>query len=325
MHFLGRWVHMDIFDLFAQTPTDSPKSSSSNSAPSTEENALPSSDETEITPSDSSSLTPSKTPSEGSFSASDGLFARENGPEKAFSTPLVEEKPREAVVLLVPGSLVFRKGNFHLSWLTSLARRVESLHADGKDVALVVGESPHARLVGKTARQLGLPVNEIEAHIASSSFLNAALVLRLLAKAHPRVCEEMQDAVTALQNGDITIMMGGKESITAEARAATLAEKTHAKYLVLTENEIPTNTFSHARFAKMANEAAQEHDSTFIVDPFTSLVLARGKIETILLWGKHINQMRAALEGDDFDGTRITSQKDALPEMRVKRHFGKDE
>jgi uridylate kinase len=179
--------------------------------------------------------------------------------------------------------------------------------------------------VGKTARQLGLPVNEIEAHIASSSFLNAALVLRLLANAHPRVCEEMQDAISSLENGQITIVMGGKESISAEARAATLAEKTNAKCILLTENEIPTNTLSHSKFAKMANEAAQEGDASFIVDPFTSLILARGKIETLLVWGKHINQLPNAIEGNDFDGTRITSEKDALPEMRVKKRFSKNE
>lgn len=309
---------MDLFDLFAQTPSNSPSAASSSSE------SKESSEETEISrPEDPQEETP-QTASEATFNASDSVFAQENDPERAFSSTLEEKTPRESVVMMVPGSLVFRKGSFHLSWLTSLARKVESLHSEGKNIALVVGESPHARLVGKTARQLGLPVNEIEAHIASSSFLNAALVLRLLANAHPRVCEEMQDAVSSLENGQITIVMGGKESISAEARAATLAEKTNAKCILLTENEIPTNTLSHSKFAKMANEAAQDHDSTFIVDPFTSLILARGKIETVLLWGKHISQLPNAIEGNDFDGTRITSEKDALPEMRVKKRFSKN-
>ncbi|QQR92571.1 MAG: hypothetical protein IPJ89_05500 [Candidatus Iainarchaeum archaeon] len=309
---------MDLFDLFAQTP-----SNSSTAASSQKDTDSP--EEAEITPPAEPLEESPKSDSEAPFNASEGSFPLENGPESGFSRPLEEKTPRETVVMMVPGSLVFRGGSFHLSWLTSLARKVESLHANGKDIALVVGESPHSRIVGKTARQLGLPINEIEAHIASSSFLNAALVLRLLANAHPRVCEEMQDAVAALRNGEITIVMGGKESISAEARAATLAEKTNAKCILLTENEIPTNTLSHSKFAKMANEAAQENDASFIVDPFTSLILARGKIETVLLWGKHISQLPHAIEGDDFDGTRITSQKDALPELRVKKRFSKDE
>ncbi len=312
---------MDLFDLFAQTPSNSSSSaSSSNSTPESKDSP----EETEITSSNETPQEASQNEGEASFTASEGSFEAENSPEMSFSRPLEEKLPQETVVMMVPGSLVFRKGSFHLSWLTSLARKVESLHAEGKNIALVVGESPHSRLVGKTARQLGLPINEIEAHIASSSFLNAALVLRLLAKAHPRVCEELQDAVAALQNGDITIVMGGKESVSAEARAATLAEKTNAKCILLTENEIPTNTLSHSRFAKMANDATQEGDASFIVDPFTSLILARGKIETILLWGKHISQLPSAIEGNDFDGTRITSQKDALPEMRVKKRFAND-
>ncbi len=282
---------MDVFDLFTQTP------SSPSSPP----------EEAQITPSNQAGLEPSRDGSGGILNAQNTGLSAQNGPEMGFSSTPSIELPQETIIISIPGGLVFRNGRFHLSWLTSLSRRVESLHKSGKNVALVVGESPHSRLVGKTARQLGLPVNEIEAHIASSSFLNAALVLRLLSNAHPQVCEELQDAVTALQTGNIAIVMGGKESTTAEARAAMLAEKTNGKCVILTENEIPINTFSHSRFVKMANDAAQENETAFIVDPLTSLILARGKIETILLWGKHLKQLSSALNGNEFDGTRIVS------------------
>ena len=282
-------VRMDVFDLFNQTPSNSSPSKSQETA-------------SEPTPEE-----PLQNDDTASLNTQNGLLSAQNGLEVGFSDTPSMDAPKETVILSIPGALVFRKGSFHLAWLTNLSRRVDALHKSGKNVALVVGESPHSRLVGKTARQLGLPVNEIEAHIASSSFLNAALVLRLLSNAHPQVCEELQDAVNALQNGSIAIVMGGKESTTAEARAAMLAEKTNGKCVILTETAIPTNTFSHARFAKMANEAAQEGEAAFVVDPLTSLVLARGKVETILLWGKHLKQLNAALEGNDFDGTRIAA------------------
>ena len=93
-----------------------------------------------------------------------------------------------------------------------------------------------------------------------------------------------------------------------EARAAMLAENAGAKLVLFSDMDIPSNTLHHGRFSKMASEAAFKSNQQFIVDPLTALVLARSKVDALLLSDKHVSKLDSILKGESNEGTWVTSQ-----------------
>jgi uridylate kinase len=211
-----------------------------------------------------------------------------------------------ALIICIPGSLIFRKHALQLSWLTTLARSVESLREKGMNIALVVGESSDTRSAAHAARQFGVSHPEIENALRSSSSLHAALVLRMLAQAHPNVCQSIDETISLLQQGKVPVMLGSQGSLSTEARAAMLAETLSAKLVLFTDIDIPTNTITHSRFSRMAGEAAFRTNQQFIVDPLTAMVLARSKIETHLISDRSVSKLENIVNGVEKVGTRIT-------------------
>ncbi len=212
-----------------------------------------------------------------------------------------------SLVIAIPGSTILRGNSFQLAWLSRLATTIESLRANGTKIAVVVGESPDVRVASRAAHQLSLHPNEISQAMRASSGLNASLVLRTLSQAHPQVCEEISETVSMLQSDAMPVMLGSKDSLSMEARAAMLAENAGAKLVLFSDMDIPSNTLHHGRFSKMASEAAFKTSQQFIVDPLTALVMARSKVETLLLSDKHVSKLEAILNKQSNEGTWVVS------------------
>jgi uridylate kinase len=281
---------MDMFDLFRETDADSkPEKTLSPDSP-----PIP---ESHSSPNDSD--------------ASTGLFAPSPDAEEAPFPSTLAPSSRNAVsnslVIAIPGSVILRSNAFQLAWLSRLAQSIESLRSSGTKVTVVVGESPDIRTASRAAHQLSLHPSEIGQAMRASSGLNASLVLRTLSQAHPQVCEDIQETVSLLQTDTLPVMLGSKDSLSMEARAAMLAENMGAKMVLFSEMDIPSNTLHHGRFSKMASDSAFKTNQQFIVDPLTALVLARSKVETFLLSEKHVSKLSSVLNGQAKEGTWITS------------------
>ena len=110
-----------------------------------------------------------------------------------------------------------------------------------------------------------------------------------------------------LQSDAMPVMLGSKDSLSMEARAAMLAENAGAKLVLFSDMDIPSNTLHHGRFSKMASEAAFKTSQQFIVDPLTALVMARSKVETLLLSDKHVSKLEAILNKQSNEGTWVVS------------------
>lgn len=282
---------MDMFDLFREPDDKTARPSSS-----------PDSDSPPIQSSNEDSLENS-----APYSGDETEISRPASPFSSTLPPASKVAMDKSLVLSIPGSLVFRKHAFQLSWLTSLAKSVEELREAGYNVALVVGESPDVRAAAHAGRQLGIPHAEIESATRASSQLHAALVLRTLAQAHPQVCDSLPDTVSLLQQGLVPVMLGSKDTLSTEARAAMLAEAVGARFVLFTELDVPANTITHSRFSRMAGEAAFRSNQEFIVDPLTALILARAKIDTFLVSEKSVGKLSELMDGNSKLGTRITS------------------
>ena len=57
----------------------------------------------------------------------------------------------------------------------------------------------------------------------------------------------------------------------------------------------------------MAGDAAFNSSESFVVDPLTATILNRNKTESIILFGKNLSQLKKAVGGENFIGTRVTT------------------
>lgn len=283
---------MDMFDLFRES--DEKKSVESPAEK------------------DSPPILPSNT-DESSEDA--GLYTQsssngESEPSSSFPSTLAPSSRStisNALVIAIQGSTILRGNSFQLAWLSRLATTIESLRASGTKVAVVVGESPDVRVASRAAHQLSLHPQEIGMAMRASSGLNASLVLRTLSQAHTQVCEEISETISVLQSDALPVMLGSKDALSTEARAAMLAESAGAKLVLFSDMDIPSNTLHHGRFSKMASESAFKSNQQFIVDPLTALVMARSKVETLLLSDKHVSKLQSILNKQSNEGTWVVS------------------
>lgn len=286
---------MDMFDLFRET--DEKKSVESPAQ----------TDSPPIQPSTSESAF------ENDSTEDAGLFTKSSPDDAELNSfpstlaPSSRETVSNSLVIAIPGSTILRGNSFQLAWLSRLAPVIDALRASGTKVAVVVGESPDVRTASRAAHQLSLHPTEISQAMRASSGLNASLVLRTLSQAHPQVCEEIRETVSVLQSDALPVMLGSKDTLSMEARAAMLAENAGAKLVLFSDLDIPSNTLHHNRFSKMASEAAFKSNQQFIVDPLTALVLARSKVDALLLSDKHVSKLESILKGESNEGTWVTS------------------
>ncbi|MFH0970052.1 MAG: hypothetical protein V1776_01175 [Candidatus Diapherotrites archaeon] len=285
---------MDMFDLFRESDEkNDPEAPQQDSPP------IPSS-QNEESDADHSPLLDSFSPPTSTLAPS-------------AKTPLAN-----AVVLCIPGMLIFKKHAFQLSWLTQLSHSVEQLREKGHSVALVIGESHDIRSAAHAARQLGVSSMDIEDATRASSHLYASLVLRLLAQAHPSVCHSLDETVSLLHQGKVPVMLGSKDTVSTEARAAMLAENLSAKYVLFTDLDIPTNTITHSRFSRMAGDAAFKNNQSFIVDPLTAMILHRSRVESFLLPERTVGKLVDVLVNPSEIGTFISTPEKKFPSLEEK-------
>lgn len=286
---------MDMFDLFRET--DEKKSVESPAQ----------TDSPPIQSSTRESVLENDSPEDA------GLFTKSSSDDAELNSfpstlaPSSRETISNSLVIAIPGSTILRGNSFQLAWLSRLAPVIDSLRSNGTKVAVVVGESPDVRVASRAAHQLSLHPAEISQAMRASSGLNASLVLRTLSQAHPSVCEEINETVSMLQSDSTPVMLGSKDSLSMEARAAMLAENAGAKLVLFSDMDIPSNTLHHGRFSKMASEAAFKSNQQFIVDPLTALVLVRSKVDALLLSDKHVSKLPDVLSGNANEGTWVTS------------------
>lgn len=286
---------MDMFDLFRETDEKKPVESPAQT------------DSPPIQPSTSESAFENDSPEDA------GLYAKSSSDDAELASfpstlaPSSRETISNSLVIAIPGSTILRGNSFQLAWLSRLAPVIDALRTNGTKVAVVVGESPDVRTASRAAHQLSLHPTEISQAMRASSGLNASLVLRTLSQAHPQVCEEIRETVSVLQSDALPVMLGSKDTLSMEARAAMLAETTSAKMVLFSDMDIPSNTLHHNRFSKMASEAAFKSNQQFIVDPLTALVLARSKVDALLLSDKHVSKLESILKGESNEGTWVTS------------------
>jgi uridylate kinase len=227
--------------------------------------------------------------------------------------------PRRPVVLSLGGSVLLTGKNdaAYLRELAQLLREVSSK----RPLAVVVGGGRTARTYIDLGRSLGLTEIELDELGIGATRLNARLVALLLSpSAPPLPPTTVAEAVEDVGRWPVVVMGGTEPGHTTDAVAALLAERLHAERLV-NATRFPgvfeADPESHPEAKRLSLLGMREFRDMVVAGtngkagqryPFDRLGierLLRAQIPLIILDGRDLPQLRAALEGRAFEGTLV--------------------
>ncbi len=189
------------------------------------------------------------------------------------------------------------------------------------DLLVVVGGGRTARRYIEACRELGADENYLDMVGIDATRLNARLLISALReKVHMDVPSTVDDALRASLEHPIVVMGGTHPGHTTDTVSAMLAERSRARELLILTNvdgvyttdprkdpdaeRLPRITTS--QLVDIVSEGQYKAGSTAVVDPVAAGIIHRAGILTKVMDGRDLDQVSAALAGDDFVGTIVT-------------------
>ncbi|MCK5414981.1 MAG: UMP kinase [Thermoplasmata archaeon] len=189
------------------------------------------------------------------------------------------------------------------------------------DLLVVVGGGRTARRYIEACRELGADENYLDWVGIHATRLNARLLISALQeKVHRDVPSTVDDALRASSEYPIVVMGGTHPGHTTDTVSAMLAERSRARELLILTNvdgvyttdprkdpdaeRLPRITTS--QLVDIVSEGQYKAGSTAVVDPVAAGIIHRAGILTKVMDGRDLDQVSAALAGDDFVGTVVT-------------------
>jgi uridylate kinase len=233
--------------------------------------------------------------------------------------PIVSPKVEHMrIVVRIGGSVVANPINTDL--MSKYADIIQTIKAQGNEVAVVVGGGALAREFIGLAKNLGLDMNAQDEIAISCSRLFAQLFLKKLGDAAcSKVAVTLDDAAQCLTEGKVVVMGGLKPGITTDTVAALVAERVDAELLLkgTDQNGVydkDPRKFSDAKkldclsiedLTKIFGQNEHKAGIHQIIDPEAIKVLMRKPLKIVVVNGFKPENMLAALRGENV-GTVIT-------------------
>ena len=221
------------------------------------------------------------------------------------------------IVLRIGGSVVASPINPDL--IAGYAKLLNSLGAQGHEVAVVVGGGNLARQFISVAKELGLSEEAQDEIAISVSRLFAFVLLRKLGqRASATVPVTIEEAKRYLQDGKIVVMGGLKPGMTTDAVAALIADSTNADLMVKATdqdgvydkdprkypNAIKLDRMSFQDLFKVLSERKHKAGIHQIIDPEAAKILAQGNTKVVVVNGFKPENILMAVKGK-CNGTLI--------------------
>ncbi|CAI49227.1 uridylate kinase [Natronomonas pharaonis DSM 2160] len=199
------------------------------------------------------------------------------------------------------------------------ADAIDSLVADGHEVAAVVGGGDVARQYIDSARDLGATEYDLDALGIDVTRLNARLLVTALnSSAIPEPAESHEDARASMRRGEVAVMGGTVPGHTTDAVAAMLAEMVEADLLIYATsvpgvfsadpNEDPSaERFDRLEASKLVDVISSIETtagSNAPVDLLAAKVIERSGLRAIVLDGTAPERIADAVDGDPV-GTEV--------------------
>ncbi len=224
------------------------------------------------------------------------------------------------------------RGDNDRKYLESLAEVLVRVAAR-RPLAVVVGGGPTARQYIDLGRDLGLNEVELDELGIAITRLHARLLAHLLGPDAPSSPPgTLTEAAEAVARWPIVVMGGTEPSHTTDAVASLLAERIHAGLIVNATNVKgfyaedprvnPRAPFvDHMGFAEFAEWVRVHTEGTagqhFVFDALGARSVARSRIPLAVVDGRNLENLEAALEGQEFEGSWVgPGRKGRAPRKR---------
>lgn len=225
----------------------------------------------------------------------------------------------DRVVISIGGSVLV-PGNGDDAYIAKLARLLTELSRDIKLFA-VTGGGRIARFYIEAGRRLGAKERRLDDLGIEVTRMNARLLgIALRGKSNPEPARSYSEAVRLARRYDIVLMAGTAPGWTTDRVAASLARTLGAARLVNATSvdgvysADPRSDPTARRFDRMTYNALVDMmgtghakaGPTIVFDPVAARVAARAKIPLLVVDGRDLTALRAAIAGEPFHGTTVT-------------------
>ena len=203
-------------------------------------------------------------------------------------------------------------------FLRDFSQKISQLHSQGLKFALVVGKGSIARDFVETAKQFNPSKAALDEIALQFSKANALMLAQALDAAHPKIITEFSEAVSALDNGRIPIMVQSIAGLSTEATAALAAEYLGGTLVNLADvkgvfaknpsekkRQKLLKSVSFDQLLDLSLEMSLEPEGEAVFDVFSAQILKRGNVKAFVLQAEDLENFENAVSGREFEGTRI--------------------
>ena len=205
------------------------------------------------------------------------------------------------------------------SYIRELAEMLVEL-SETVRLFVVTGGGRIARYYIREGRSLGAPESFLDEMGIETTRLNARLLIAALGEHANHVPPvDYKGAVLAAKHNRIVVMGGVSPGITTDAVSSILAERVRADRLVNATSvdgvysadpakdpgARKVSKMSHAELLELVSSTPVGAGPNVVFDPAGATVLLRAKIPLLVVDGRAIENLRAALDGASFDGTSV--------------------
>tara|TARA_B100001564_G_scaffold287777_1_gene251111 strand:+ start:67 stop:771 length:705 start_codon:yes stop_codon:yes gene_type:complete len=228
-------------------------------------------------------------------------------------------------VATLGGSLLRPEVEDRHEWLIELCKAVNDVISSGYKLALVIGGGAPAREGIELAKPiLNANTEALDRIGIAATRLNATIVAEALIEAGndvaPLIPINIQDAVEYSENHAIVVMGGTEPGHTTDTVAIQLAKELGAECCIIATNvghvysSDPRKNEHAKKFRKMTHQelleivGPAEHRNagrSAVIDPIGASIAKEAQMNLAVLDGRDIERLRAALNGESFEGTNV--------------------
>jgi uridylate kinase len=225
----------------------------------------------------------------------------------------------DTVVVSIGGSVLVPDDN-DKSYIVELASLLKEL-AEKVRLFVVVGGGRIARYYIKLGRSLGADESYLDDVGIEVSRLNARMLIVALGNAAYHLpAKNFDEALSASKGHKIVVMGGTHPGHTTDAVAAMLGERARANRLVNATSVDSVYTedpkthpdakkldrITHQELIEICLKVGGGAGPNVVFDPLGAKIVARSKIETRVVHGRKLDELKRAILGEEFEGTIIS-------------------
>lgn len=228
-------------------------------------------------------------------------------------------------VATLGGSLLRPEVEDRHEWLIGLCKAVNEVISSGYKLALVIGGGAPAREgIGLARPILNANTEALDRIGIAATRLNATIVVEALIETgndvSPVIPINIQEAVEFSKNHAIVVMGGTEPGHTTDTVAIQLAKELGAECCIIATNvghvyssDPRTNedakkfeTMSHQELSEIVGPAEHQNAGrSGVIDPIGANIAKEVLLNLAVLDGRDIERLRAALNGESFEGTNV--------------------